>query len=140
MPDQLLDRAFLASLQQLERLTGPDWGPDEFVARRGKRQYWLRRVGTCRPQECDSACCAMFCLRDEMSDYLAGFADQGLRGPIIPLRCRFLQADGDCRRHGAPDYPQTCQDFPTPTDPMYLEVMERCGFGFTLVEALVEAS
>ncbi len=128
-PRNRLGRSFLWDVKLLDKLD-----TDRFLIEKDQEMYVIDKQGCCRPEYCQAACCQVFCLKSGFSDYLAGFTEKGIAGPLIPMRCKYLTEDLRCARWERTDFPTACREFPVPGDRMYLEVMDFCSFTFHLVE------
>lgn len=103
---------------------------------------WTRE-GTCRPEQCGSACCKVIILDvnpiyqtdPDLAIWLGlhgiDLASHGTRVIArIPLACTALNGEGRCSLYGQPDRPTLCDDFPRgPGD--LLGIKDVCTFTFT---------
>lgn len=129
-PSRRVSRKFLGSATPLEKTS---FSPTQYLVEREERVFLLERRGTCKYERCQAKCCRMLCLNLQWNDYLAGFAEKGIRSPVISRTCRYLAADWKCLRWNAQHFPRACANFPVPGDAMYLEVMKACSFFFVLL-------
>lgn len=127
---QPVSRDFLCSAISLEKTSTH---PPRYLVEHKERTFLLERYGKCEYQHCKAACCRMLCLNIEWNDYLAGFAEMGIRTPLIHRTCKHLAHDWTCLRWHSPHFPGACGNFPVPGDAVYLEVMDVCSFHFLLL-------
>jgi hypothetical protein len=123
-----LGRDFIAGVALLESLQD-----GTYLVRWGERELIVLRRGNCDYAPCNASCCSILCLRSPWTPYISGFAEKGLASPVVRIACRHLLHDMTCSRWNQAEYPENCKHFPTPGDPMYLEVMDRCSFHFEIV-------
>jgi hypothetical protein len=123
-----IDRSFMAGISLLETMLD-----GTYLVRWQEREFIVLRRGNCDYFPCKASCCSILCLRGPWTPYISGFAEQGLASPVVRIACRNLLQDWTCSRWNGAEYPENCQHFPTPGDPMYLEVMDRCSFHFEIV-------
>ncbi len=125
-----VSRNFLRSATPLEKTSS---SPLQYLVEREERTFLLERHGTCEYERCKAVCCRMLCLNLQWNEYLAGFAEMGIRAPLIYRTCRYLALDWTCLRWSSQHFPRACANFPVPGDAMYLEVMDVCSFFFVFL-------
>jgi len=85
-----VSRNFLRSATPLEKTSS---APLQYLVEREERTFLLERHGTCEYERCKAICCRMLCLNLQWNEYLAGFAEMGIRAPLIYRTCRYLALD-----------------------------------------------
>ena len=124
---------FLRSATPLENTSS---SPPQYLVEREERTFILERQGTCEYRKCKAICCRMLCLNLPWNEYLAGFAEKGIKAPLIYRTCRYLAKDWTCLRWNSQNFPSACANFPVPGDTMYLEVMDSCSFFFVYLREM----
>lgn len=116
-----------------------DFGHNCYILRIDGKKYVVSREGTCKPKNCDSACCRIISIRMEtgINVYLRGFIDRqvGTSG-IINRRCKNLSRAGSCVIWKNKRFPLECEQFPHPSDGVYLAVASVCTFRFVITEVV----
>ena len=111
---------------------------NEYIVSIQTTNYHIKRIGKCEPTKCDSACCKVLSFNikpgTDWSSYINGFADKRIGDhALISKTCCQLRKNGKCGIWKLKKFPGECEQFPHPTDGVYIAVLPVCSFKFKIV-------
>ncbi len=101
-------------------------------------KYLVKRTGKCEPKKCKAACCKIMAHKTEGDLYFSGFVDEQIGDwSIIKKQCQQLSKGGMCKVwKQKKKFPKPCEQFPHPTDGVYVAVEPVCSFKFVILEVI----
>jgi len=107
----------------------------EYVVQSDEGLYVVERTGECS-ENC-AGCCKAFILPSEPNHFLSQFCHKNKSGKsFLKMRCNNLDKNDRCKIYLSNKKPKVCENFPSPTDPMYHHLKDECTYKFKVLRKI----